>query len=120
LAPALMISTSIESERDVDDLERRGVDLTRVLAWTGIEEPNSALNIALAARGVEAMFGTLGNPDTSWDGRFERQGRDEYATFADTGLQLISTDRPIAASHDLDANDGDADGFAALQCVAAR
>ncbi len=52
----------------------RGVDLTRMLAWTGTNEPNAALNVALAARGVEAMFGTLGGRE-SWDERFARSGR---------------------------------------------
>ena len=119
LAPELMLSVSIESERDLTELERAGVDLTRVLAWTGIEEPNAALNVALAERGVEAMFGTLGNPAVSWDGRFERSGDDQYAEFAETGLVLISTDRVEAASRDLDAADG-VDGIGALQCVAAQ
>lgn len=116
LAPELMLSVSIDDARDLDTLERRGIDLTKVLAWTGTDEPNSALNIALAQRGVEAMFGTLGNPAHSWDGRFAREGQDQYAAFAETGLQLIATDRPIEASRDLDANDG-VDGLAAMRCA---
>lgn len=63
-----------------------------MLAWTGGEEPNAALNGALARRGVEAMFGTLGNPARSWDGRFLREGRDQYARLAATGLALIASD----------------------------
>ena len=114
-----MLSVSTDDARDLDTLARRGVDLTRVLAWTGTDEPNSALNLALARRGVEAMFGTLGNPRYSWDGRFAREGREQYAAFAETGLQLISSDRPIEAARDLDAQDG-VDGHGALQCAAAR
>lgn len=116
LAPELMISTSIESEADLEELQRARVDLTRILAWTGIEEPNSALNVSLAEHGVEAIFGTLGGRD-SWDNRFEREGREQYAAFAETGLQLISTDRVTAAARDLDAADG-VDGIGAMQCVA--
>ncbi|MBN8607134.1 MAG: glycerophosphodiester phosphodiesterase family protein [Caulobacterales bacterium] len=116
LAPELMLSVSIDEASDLDTLERRGIDLTKVLAWTGTDEPDSALNIALAQRGVEAMFGTLGNPEHSWDGRFARDGREQYAAFAETGLQLIATDRPLQASRDLDANDG-VDGIAAMQCA---
>ena len=77
LAPAIMISVSIDVVPDLDALVARGVDLTRVLAWTGLEEPNTALNVALARRGVEAMFGTLGPPAQSWDGRFVREGVDQ-------------------------------------------
>ena len=119
LAPAIMISVSIDSASDLDALGARGVDLTRVLAWTGIEEPNAALNVALAQRGVEAIFGALGAPARSWDGRFVREGRDQYARLAATGLVLISTDRPIEAARDLDAQDG-VEGYAALRCAAAR
>ena len=118
LAPDFMISTEVTNDAELEELEDAGIDLTRILAWTGIEEPNSELNIALAHRGVEAMFGTLGGRD-SWDDRFAAAGHDQYAQFAETGLQLISTDRIEAAARDIDANDG-ADGFAALQCASAR
>lgn len=117
LAPQMMLSVSIADVMELDELERRGVDLTRVLAWTGIETPTPELNRALAARGVEAMFGTLGDPRRSWDGRFVRDRRDRYAEFAKTGLQLIATDRTIEAGRDLDAHDG-VDGIAALGCLA--
>jgi glycerophosphoryl diester phosphodiesterase len=119
LAPAIMISVSIDAATDLDALVARGVDLTRVLAWTGVEEPNAALNGALARRGVEAMFGTLGNPARSWDGRFLREGRDQYARLAATGLALISSDRPIEAVRDLDAQDG-VEAHAPLRCTTAR
>jgi glycerophosphoryl diester phosphodiesterase len=106
LAPEMMLSVSIDDVSDLDALAARGVDLTRVLAWTGTREPNTALNVALARRGVEAMFGTLGRPDESWDGRFLREGQDQYAAFAETGLALIASDRPVEAARDIDANDG--------------
>jgi glycerophosphoryl diester phosphodiesterase len=119
LAPAIMISVSIDAAADLDALVARGVDLTRVLAWTGFEEPNTALNVALARRGVEAMFGTIGTPARSWDGRFVREGRDQYAKLAATGLALIASDRPIEAVRDLDAQDG-VGGYGALRCAAPR
>jgi glycerophosphoryl diester phosphodiesterase len=119
LASEMMLSVSIDEASDLDALARRGVDLTRVLAWTGTEEPNPALNAALAQRDVETIFGTLGNPEHSWDGRFAREGREQYAAFAATGLAIIATDRPIEASRDLDANDG-ADGLVSMRCAAAR
>lgn len=114
VAPEAMIYTTINSARDVDELERRGVPLSQIVAWTGNEEPDSALNTMLAARGVEVNFGTLGD----WDRRFEREGA-QYAAFAETGVQLISTDTPAAAVADLDAHDG-VDGYGALQCLEAQ
>jgi glycerophosphoryl diester phosphodiesterase len=118
LAPEAMLSANVSSESDLSTLQRAGIDLTRVLAWTGIEQPNRALNLALAQRGVEAMFGTLGGQD-SWDQRFARAGDDQYAEIAQLGLQVISTDRPAAAAQDLDAADG-LDGLGAMQCEDAR
>ena len=116
VAPQAMIYTTLEGEADLDTLERRGVNLGNVVAWTGTDEPNSALNVALAQRGVEARFGTLGGRD-SWDARFARDGQDQYAAFAETGIAIIATDRPVAASRDLDAHDG-VNGLAAVQCAA--
>lgn len=115
LAPNAMIYTTITDVDDLDELERRGVDLANIVAWTGTEEPSSGLNVALAQRGVEARFGTLGGR-SSWDARFERDGDDQYAAFAETGVQIIATDRPAEAARDLDAHDG-VDGFGAAQCA---
>jgi glycerophosphoryl diester phosphodiesterase len=114
LAPEMMLSVSIGSEAELDALIARGVDAALVLAWTGTEEPNAALNVALAQRGVEVLFGTLGGRD-SWDERFSRGG-DEYAAFAETGIQLVATDRPVEAARDLDAHDG-VEGYGAAQCL---
>lgn len=119
LAPEMMLSVSMDEESDIDNLASRGIDLTRVLAWTGTEEPNSSLNVALGQRGVEAAFGTLGDPARSWDERFDRENLDQYAAFADGGLQVIATDRPVEAARNLDDNDGD-EHIAALQCMPAR
>ena len=116
LAPEMMLSVSMDAPSDISALERRGINLTRVLAWTGTENTNPSLNRALAARGIEAMFGTLGSRASSWDGRFARDRRDRYAEFAKTGLQLIATDRPAEATRDLDANDG-VDGIGAKRCL---
>jgi glycerophosphoryl diester phosphodiesterase len=118
LAPELMIVSDMSAISDLDDLVRRGADVAHLLAWTGIEEPNAALNAGLAARGVEVSFGTLGGRD-SWDARFAREHRERYAAFAGIGLQIVSTDRPAEAARDLDVNDG-ADGHGVLQCVDAR
>lgn len=119
LAPEAMLYVTIEEERDLEQLERRGVQLSHVVAWTGVDEPNSALNVALAEAGVETRFGTLGGTN-SWDARFARAHQDQYAVFADTGLQMISTDRPQAALADLDAHDGAAQSYGALQCLSAH
>ncbi|MES1201207.1 MAG: glycerophosphodiester phosphodiesterase family protein [Pseudomonadota bacterium] len=113
----IMHATTISSVHDVDALEHDGIRTGDILAWTGDDEPNGALNIALAQRGVEASFGT-GGGHRSWDARFAQEHREQYAAFADTGLQLISTDRPVEAAHDLDAYDN-FEGYGPSQCVGA-
>lgn len=112
LAPELMLSITIDNAGDLDTLAQRGIDLTRVLAWAGTEEPDRALNLALARRDVEVLFGA--------QSQFDRDARPGlYAGLADAGVQVIVSRRPIAAARDLDANDG-IDGFGALQCAAPR
>lgn len=105
LAPEAMLYVDIASVRDLDELERRGVDIAHVVAWTGDEEPNRELNIALARRGVEARFGMFG----------ANVAADHAAGFAETGLQIISTDAPAEVVAIL-ANDG-VQGYAASQCA---
>jgi glycerophosphoryl diester phosphodiesterase len=112
----LMVAAPIGSVADLERLRQAEVDLTRVLAWTGTREPDSALNVALALRGVEVVFGTLGPSETSWDARFAREGDRGYAAFAETGLSVIATDRPEAAYRALDEWDGE--GWAPGRCLA--
>lgn len=113
-APNVMISATIYDVGALYQLVRADVDLSRILAWTGTREPNSALNAALASRGVESLFGTLGD----WDERFARGHARGYAEFAETGIELIATDRPAAAFAALDAADGE--GWKPARCLAAR
>lgn len=103
VVPRAMIYTTIRNERDLDTLQQRGVDLSRVVAWLGDEEFSEDLIEALAARGVESRAGMF------------RRG----VAFADasyTGLASVAVNDPAAAFAEIDRVDG-ADGFAALQCA---
>jgi len=104
LAPQAMIYTTISSPREIDALERRNVDLTRIVAWTGTSAPSRDLVDALAARGVETRFGMFG------------EGRD-YANAIRAGVQIVAVDDAAEAVRDIDAADGE-EGFAALRCIA--
>jgi glycerophosphoryl diester phosphodiesterase len=103
LAPQAMIYTTISNARELDTLDRRGVDLTRIVAWVGSDMPPLALVEALAARGVETRFGMFG------------EGRD-YAGAARAHAQIVAVDDAAAAVRELDAADGE-EGYAALQCA---
>lgn len=96
--PDVMISATIGSLSDLDDLEAAGVRPERILAWTGNDGSDPALYAALQERGVEVIFGTLGGRD-SLDVRIEAEGDDSaYATLAREGVDILATDRPVEAA----------------------
>lgn len=100
--PTLMLSVAINSEEELDTLARVGVDLSRVLAWTGVREPSPALYQTLRRRGVEVLFGTLGPPGQSIDSQIEQNRTPRrYVEIARTGVTMISTGRFRAATEAL-------------------
>lgn len=106
LAPQAMIYTTISNVRELDTLDRRGVDLTRIVAWTGTSTPAASLVEALAERGVETRFGMFGEDRN-------------YADAIRAGAQIVAVDDAEEAVSDLDAADGE-EGQAALQCAIAN
>jgi glycerophosphoryl diester phosphodiesterase len=118
LAPDLMISAPPEAVPALEALSSMKANLSRILAWTGTREPNSALNVELAQKGVEVLFGTLGDQPTSWDNRFAREGDAGYTALADTGIHLIASDRPLEAMRAID--DADGPGAPATACLTAK
>ncbi len=104
LAPEAVIYTTISNARELDVLERRGVDLNHIVAWIGTDAPPASLAQALSARGVEARFGMFG------DNR-------DFSNAARTGAQIVAVDDATQAYAELDAADGE-EGYAALQCAA--
>lgn len=91
LAPDLMMTAGAEGVRDLDALERAGVDLDMVVAWTGTRSPDFDANAAMAGQGVEAAFGTLGRPGERLDDRY---GTQDYRALVSGGVRLIATDNP--------------------------
>jgi glycerophosphoryl diester phosphodiesterase len=118
LNPKLMLSASINEASDLDELRTGGVDLTRVLAFTGTRAPNPALYAALSKAGVEVIFGTLGRKGESLDDRFASEGEAGYAKLMADGVQVIATNRGGPAAIAIDAADGP--GFAPAQCLNAK
>lgn len=53
LAPDLMMTASVNSPDHQAELESAGVDMTKVIAWTGISNPNDRAWAALGRRGIE-------------------------------------------------------------------
>jgi glycerophosphoryl diester phosphodiesterase len=112
LAPDLMLSVGVSRVEDLDQLAARGLDLARVIAWTGAGRPDPELWAALSARGVEVNFGTLGEPGTRLDDVYGADGdRSEYASLITKGVDVIASGAPIAAGAAISA-----DETAAQQC----
>lgn len=99
--PRLMVSVGVRSADELDAMAAQGVDLTRVIVWTGTRAPNPALNAALAARNIPVSFGTLGRNGV--DIEIERSGDvARYQAIADQGVAIIASDRPEIAARALD------------------
>ncbi|MEY4783683.1 MAG: putative glycerophosphoryl diester phosphodiesterase 1, partial [Pseudomonadota bacterium] len=60
-APDLVINATMNSADQLDTLIAAGLKPERLIAWTGNVEPRPELWKALAARGVESIFGTNGS-----------------------------------------------------------
>jgi glycerophosphoryl diester phosphodiesterase len=92
MAPEMMISAGLN---DIAGLE--GLNPAQILAWTGTREPRPALWRALAGRGVEVQFGTLGAPGRRLDDRYAEDGDvSEYRELHRQGAVVIATDAPLA------------------------
>ncbi|MEM8921374.1 MAG: glycerophosphodiester phosphodiesterase family protein, partial [Pseudomonadota bacterium] len=93
IAPDLMMTATVEDPSDLDELAQRGVDLTRLIAWTGTRAPNPGLWEDVRARGVEIAFGTLGRRGERLDDQYwaDRDGS-EYNELVDQGVHLVATD----------------------------
>lgn len=104
LAPDLVITATVNSIEQLDNLIASGVRPDRLLAWTGNVEPRPDLWSALAARGVESIFGTNGSRETGLDSRYwaDDDGA-EFNTLAAGGLSLLVTSLTDKTSRQLAA-----------------
>jgi len=92
LAPDLVITATVNSAEQLDRLIASGVKPKRLLAWTGNVEPRPELWTALAARGVESIFGTNGSRAEGLDYKYwaDDDGAEFNALAAD-GLPILVT-----------------------------
>jgi glycerophosphoryl diester phosphodiesterase len=93
MASELVIGATIRSAAQLEELVSRGVYADRLVAWTETDAPKPELWKALAAKGVEADFGTLGPRASSLDTRYwEDDDGSEYNDLVTGGVTLVSTD----------------------------
>lgn len=102
LLPETMISLNIGAMAELNAAIAGGIPAERLIGFTGLEAPDPRLIAFLAQRGVEADFGTLGQGGV--DREIARSGEEaRYAEIASMGVDLLSTDRPVAAHKALEA-----------------
>lgn len=63
LAPDLVVSATTQTQADVDALFASGLDLDRVIGWTGVGIPDRAVVDRLHAAGIRAQAGAFGDID---------------------------------------------------------
>jgi glycerophosphoryl diester phosphodiesterase len=91
-APELTITATVDSIEQLDRLLAAGVKADRLVAWTGIDEPRPELWQALAARGVESIFGVQNTRNTKRDTEFwADDDGSEYNDLIASGLAFLVT-----------------------------
>ncbi len=104
LAPDLVITATVKGISDLDALLAKGVKADRLVAWTGTSDPDPALWKALAQRGVESAFGTLGPRSSSLDDKYFEDGDgSEFNGLVEGGLPILVTDLTDKVSRQLAA-----------------
>ena len=94
LAPGVTLNATVERADAIAELERRGVPLDAIHAWTGTGPANPPLWRALDRRGVPVVYGVVGRRDAA----IAMTGEDRlYADYVRQGVDILATDRPVAA-----------------------
>ena len=95
LAPELVVSATVETEADLDALLAAPLDLSRVIAWTGIGPPDAAVVRRLHERGVRVQAGAYGAIDEDAQAASSPL---PYAALLTTGADVLSTDQVALAA----------------------
>lgn len=88
IAPELNYSVTVETVADVDALAASGLDVGRLIAFTGVGEVRPEVISRLHALGIRAILGTFGPIDA----RAARGGPEVYQAIIDQGVDVIATD----------------------------
>ena len=95
LAPDLVVSATAETLADVNALLASGLDLSRVVAWTGVGVPDPEVVARLHAAGIRAQAGAFGAID---EAARTTASPAPYDAILAAGADVIATDVvPMAA-----------------------
>lgn len=93
LAPEMLISVSARNEKELNWVLDTGIPTEQMIAFTGTRFSPESLYQRLNELKIPAILGTLGNLDK----RAAARGDKLYREWADMGIQIIATDRPLDA-----------------------
>ena len=97
LAPEMLISVSARNEQELDWILDTNIPVEQMIAFTGTKLSQPELYNRLNELKIPAILGTLGNLDR----RAAARGDDMYEKWAELGIQIIATDRPLEAFNSL-------------------
>lgn len=92
VAPEILLSVSARNEDELNRILQTGIPKQKLLAFTGIRLAPDQLYERLNQLKIPAILGTLGNLDK----RAATKGDHLYTEWAKKGIQVFSTDRPLA------------------------
>lgn len=93
LAPEMLISVSARNMEELDWILELNIQNDKMIAFTGTKLSQPELYNKLDALEIPAILGTLGNLDR----RAEARGDKMYKEWANLGIKIIATDRPLQA-----------------------
>ncbi|MCL9769180.1 glycerophosphodiester phosphodiesterase family protein [Flavobacterium sp. HXWNR69] len=98
LAPDVLLSVSARGKEDVERLESMGVKVENMVAFIGTSFPKSETMDYMKKRGITCISGTMGNIDKS----ALVNGDKVYFDIVNSGVMIISSDRPIEVAKQMD------------------
>nr|WP_314290693.1 glycerophosphodiester phosphodiesterase family protein [uncultured Capnocytophaga sp.] len=94
VAPEMLISVTVRNEEELERILATGIPQNKLVAFTGVKVAPESLYARLNALKIPAILGTLGNLDK----RAATKGDHLYREWAQKGIQIFSTDRPLSLS----------------------
>lgn len=91
LAPEMMLSVSMRNEREFNEMIDSEIPTNRMVAFTGTKLSDKSLFNKIHQEDIMVILGTLGNLDK----QAEARGNNIYKKYADLGVDIFATDRPI-------------------------
>ncbi len=94
LNPNLKISATIRNQDEYERLRNVGIPDQNIIAFTGLRGLSASHYEMLHKKGIMCILGAIGNIDK----RAKRRGDQIYQQLVDRGIDVIATDRPLAAA----------------------